>query len=159
MIVSRDVSMSVLEGYVGIIRTACCDNHSCPESLRSHTYSGSVLGFSGAFGAMVFIQSRELLGLLPIPFRRMVKPAPEVALNSRSITADRFGSGNSMIPLALWKASLNPKPSIGWNFLVRSTVSFSPDCLDSSPGTAATTQAQSPIPARERIFRDSSAQK
>ncbi len=105
---------------------ACCDTHSWPESLPSHTYVGAAPGLAGATGSIVFIQSLVLLGLLPMPLRTIVKPAPAVALNSRSTSAARCASGSATMPLARWNASLNPKPSIVWYVVPASTVMATP---------------------------------
>lgn len=64
----------------------------------SFTYDfGGSPGFPGLTGKNVFIQSLLLLGLLPIPFRTIVKPAPVVVLKSRSNTSVRFGSDTNLI--------------------------------------------------------------
>lgn len=86
-------------------------------------YSGSASGLPGLLGAIVFMKSELLLGDDPMPLRRMLKPAPVVRLKSRSsssfclVLSDIF-----VIKFALWKAKLNPKPSIRWYVWERSTV-------------------------------------
>lgn len=56
------------------------------------SHFGGSLGFPGLTGKNVFIQSFLLLGLLPMPLRTIVKPAPVVALKRRSRTSVLLGS-------------------------------------------------------------------
>ena len=75
-----------------------------------------------------------------MPFRRIVRPAPEVVLKRRSRISRCCFVGRLTITLARWKASETPNPSIVWYFLLRSIVIVVVDCLDniSELGIAAT---------------------
>ncbi len=86
----------------------------------------------------MFIQSDWLLGLEPIPVRKMLKPAPAVRLNSRSISSRCFVlSDMFVIKLARWKAKLKPNPSIFWKVLERSTLIAPAACRLSRTGSGA----------------------